>query len=337
MSKGKYIPSMAEIARETGVSLATVSRVMKGSSKISDATKEKVLEASRRLGYSSNLLVKGIHGEGTRTVGISLVNLDEFHSRLLDGMLEALWKRDYAPLLLKPSLRSDEREIMRAFLERRVEGVIMRVYEHKAGQDYFSEMISRGLPLVQIDSKLQGFQSPFSGTDDYWGGWRAAELFSSLGHEVLGHVPGGSFSSTARLRLKGFSDYVAAHPGLSLALCGNESYLPDPKAIGEMLKSKPRPTAVFAANDILARGVYECAAALGLRIPKDLSVLGFGNASFSSLLQPSLSSFEQFPEKVGGNAVEALLEVIGGGLAGELAPETLVKPELLERASVAKL
>ncbi len=335
--KGKYIPSMGRIAQELGVSITTVSRALKGEGRLSDGTKAKVLEAAGRLGYSRNLLVGGIRGSGTKTIGISLNVTEEYWSKLLDSLVAGLWRRGYAPLVLSPKQAEPgyaESDVLKAFLERRVEGVILRPLVHNATPEYFKELSARGLPIVFVDCELPGVEMPFSGTNDYKGGWLAAERLIALGHKRIALQPGAQLASTGRLRKQGFLDCAAKHPELSVAISKVESFTPDRNALMELLSSTPRPTALALASDDLAAGAYEAAAALGLRIPEDLSVIGFGNLRDARLLKPALSSFEQKPQEIGENAVSMMLSLIGR----EPLPKSkiLSEPELLERESLAK-
>ena len=334
VAKGKYVPSMADLARETGVSIATVSRVIKGDSRISEATKLKVMEVAARLGYSPNLLVNGIRGAGTRIVGVSM-GVDDYYTKVFNGIAAALWARGILPLVMTPlHPRIGEREIFDAFIERRVEGVIARPVVYAEIVDYLNVLKERGLPMVLIDCDIQGVDIPFSGTDDFEGGRLAAEHLVALGHKVIGHLPGYLISNTGRGRCEGFSTFISSCEGVLERRTRPTNFAPVDSVIEELLLSEPRPTAVFAANDNVAAGVYAVALRLGLRIPEDVSILGFGDLPASSRLRPTLSSFDQSPELVGSAAVELLFEEISSPRTGSAPRRTsLIKPKLIHRES----
>ncbi|MFZ2657848.1 MAG: LacI family DNA-binding transcriptional regulator [Victivallales bacterium] len=335
MVKGRYIPSMSEIARETGVAISTVSRVLKNDPRISEQTKDKVLESAGRLGYRPNLLIEGIRGEGTHTVGVSIELSDNFHARLINGIINSLWEKGYASILLFPRKGGiGEQDVFKAFLERRVDGVIMRPVNYSATMDYFKNLAERGLPIVMADVDLKSLPIPFSGVDDYAGGRMAAEYLIRLGHKVIAHAPGNASITTGALRKSGFSETLSKHGGIKEILCRLESFIPDPQALKEMLLSKSRPTAVFAGNDNVACEVYKVAMKLGLRIPQDLSVLGFGDLELGRNSIPPLSTFNQDPDLTGRNAVELLFEQLNGKIKKYNNKKTiLVKPELIIRGS----
>jgi LacI family transcriptional regulator len=210
-------------------------------------------------------------------------------------------------------------------------------YEVDAG--YFNELDARGLPIVMIDVELKNIKMPFCGTDDYTGGRLAAEHLLELGHRVLGHVAGSPQATTAIRRKQGFLDAVAACPGARAVVCPHESFDADDAAI-EAFLAKERPSAVFAANDELASHVCKVAELFGLRIPSELSIIGFANLSFSKMLTPPLSSFDQRPELIAENAVEllfSLMEERKGGKPSDdsLGERRLVQPEPVLRASTS--
>ena len=246
MNKGAYVPSMSAIARETGVAISTVSRVLQNDPRISKQTRENVLESAERLGYASNLLVKGLRGEGTRTVGVSMSLADEYHARLLNGISNEMWKKGYAPLYLHARNHSgfEEHKVFKGFMERRIDGVIARPVDYDEVKEFYEELIARGLPLVLIDCDIPGVDIPFSGTDNYLGGSLAAQLLFSLGHKVIGHAQGFQYGFPGGFRRRGFEDFFKNCPNVKLLFC-NETEA----EISKMLLAKPSPTAIFAWND----------------------------------------------------------------------------------------
>ncbi len=336
--KASYSPTMDQIAKELGVSVSTVSRVINcRESRISAATKARVIEAAARLGYSPNFMASSLsRGQGSRTIGICVSLYGDFYSDLVDSMIEAMGPFGYTGMVM-PARNGGpgEQDVFRAFVTRRVEGVIMRPSSYDVKADYFKELESRGLPIVMVDVELHTLKMPFCGTDDYSGAMNAAKHLLSLGHRVLGHVAGDQVVTTGLLRKKAFLDAVSA-AGAKAVLCKRESYTADDSAIEEMLTANPRPTAVFAANDDLAVHVYKVAAKLGLRIPEDLSVVGFANMSFAEILSPPLSTLNQQPRLIGRNAVESLLALIEKKDGASNALRRLVTPAFVHRASTAK-
>lgn len=333
---GKYVPSMATIARELGVSVATVSRALKGHTRHSERTRARVLETAARLGYSPNLLVGGLRGTGTRTIGVSMDVPHDFFLGILNGIIKGLWREAYVPLVLSPMKNTAgfrEADILHALAERRVDGVIARYGETSLMTAYSDELRARGLPIVLVDNDIQGSDIPFAGTDDYRGGWLAAEYLAALGHRVIAHLPGEQLTSPGYGRQHGFLDYLATRPEIAVRLAPAD-FTPADEVVRAFLVANPDVTAIFAASDHSAWAACRAAQRLGRRVPQDLSILGFGNLTLGQASTPALSTVDQRPEQIGENAAAMVLAAIRGEAAtSEGKPVSLTQPQLIVRES----
>ena len=336
-----FMPGLKDLAKETGLSMSTVSRSLSGKGEISAETRERINAAARKLGYVSNLSVHGMMKGKTRTVGVMLNIVDGFYAQIQVGVSRALYNAGYATLTACPAGASAncppfEPDILQMMLERRVDGLILRPLAAGVGNSYFGELIKRGMPMVHVDSLLEDFSTPFVGTDDYEGGRLAAEHLLKAGHRVLGQIPGNLEISTARDRKAGFESVLLGKPGITLVESSSCGFSSGPSAALELLQATQRPTAIFAANDNVAMAVYKAAHSLDLKVPHDISVIGFGNLPFSDVLEPGLSTLNQFPERIGEAAAKILLRMIDGGKV-DSRERVLVKPELMLRGSVRDL
>lgn len=324
------LPSLKDIADATGVSIATVSRVLRNKGEIAPATKKHVLKVAGQMGYHDNRLIYGIQTGRTKTIGV-LLPLDGFFSKILRTIGAELEKRDYLMIL---SGKEDEHAVLKRFVEQRVDGVIMMSSQDLADNTYFSDVISRGLPIVTLDRKTKA-EVDFVGTDDYLGGLISAEYFYRLGHRNLAYYQGPKLATPSRLRREGFASFCRKYSDITLTLLGDGSYRTnqDEQILFEFLKSHPEVTAGSAFYDGYACRFWRAALAAGRRVPEDLSIIGFGN-----IVSPSLSNFEmttldQKPELIARTAVDRLFERIGS----EKIPEPVdirIPPELLVRKSV---
>lgn len=332
--KQRYASSMQDIARESETSIATVSRVLKDDPRISGKTRERVLQAARKLGYVANRLVTGLRGEGTRMIGVSC-GMDEYLASVYQQIVHCLWDERYVPLNLAPRPSAgggDEQAVLQAFIERRVDGIIARPVMYAKVACVYEELRERGIPLVLIDCDIPDARIPFCGTDDFSGGRMAADYLIARGHRVLGHLPGYRLSHAGALREQGFLAGAQAG-GARVVVAEDEcGFSCQPEAAKKLLTGRRRPTAIFAANDTGACGAYRAAAELGLRIPEDLAVIGFGNLTVGAQLQPALTTFCQHPELIARQAVDMVLQQISDG---DFRPShSLVSPQLLQRESV---
>ena len=326
------LPSLKDIANATGVSIATVSRVLRNKGEIAPATKQHVLEAAERLGYHDNRLIYGIQTGRTKTIGVSLP-LDGFFSSVLRALGVELEKRDY---LILYCLKEDEQSMLKRFVEQRVDGVIMMSTQDLADNTYFSDVISRGLPIVTIDRKTKA-NVDFVGTDDFLGGSISAEYLYRLGHRKFVYYQGPKLATPARLRREGFASFCREHADAELFLCGDASYQPgaDERILLEFLKSHPEVTAGSAFYDGYACRLWRAALAAGKRVPEDFSIVGFGNIISSNLSDYAMTTLDQKTDLIARTAVERLFERIGS--ERNLEPVDIrIPPELIVRASTAK-
>ena len=307
-----YIVNLKDIAEATGYSISTVSRVIKKKGEIAQATRDRILEVAGRLGYHDNRLSNGMRTGKTGTVGIVSGIHCTFFAELFSALNRELVKRDYLGLV---SLNDDD-EI-----------------DDQADNRYFTEATSRGLPIVSIDRKVPA-DIDFVGTDDYAGGWMAAEYLYKLGHRRLGYYQGPQGASPARLRREGFEDFCRKHADCTLTLIGDGGWdTPEAAMLTAALQAHPDLTAVGAFTDIFAAQLLEAARIVGRRVPEELSVVGFANMSDPAILSHGITSLEQHAGKLAEAAVTALFDRI----AAPEAPwqEIRVVPELVVKKTTA--
>ncbi len=334
--------SQKKIAEEAGVSIMTVSRVLRGKEDVADETRERVLEVARKFRYRPNLLVRGIQTGKTNTVGVLLPPWP-FYDRISSGIHDELIQADHVPMTIwsasdahDPTIDAAELKQIHRLLDRRVDGVILKPVDEAVSDDYLREIWERGIPLVVLDRELPRTHADFVGTDDYAGGAMAAEHLLALGHRRLGLIVPGSDVAPYALRASGFADTIAKAPG---AVCtAHECVQTDEemsRCVKSVLEQTSPPTAMFFATDSVAPVAYEAARDKGLRIPDDLSLVGFGNLAMTKHMDPPLTTVEQFPYEIGRRAAGLLLERSAGRLEDESPVRIRLKPELVVRESTA--
>ena len=332
--------TLKAIACQTGVSIGTVSRILRGQGHVVPEKRKRVLERARHLGYRPNLLVQGLQSGRTRNVGVLMPFRDAFYCGILSGIHDELVAHDYAPILLECHTTPDggfsgksELELIHELVDRRVDAVIMVPSRDAATDAYLREMRERALPVVAVDRELPWAHADFVGTDDEAGGRLAAEVLLQRGHRLLGHVAGPSYTSTGRLRRQGFEAAVREAGGACVT-CESPDFVTAYEPTVQMLSRRRAPTAIFASNDILAREVYRAAARVGRTIPGDLAVLGFGNLDFAVWMTPALSTFEQPIYAMGRKAASLALERVDSRMDGTAARKIRLAARLTARESV---
>jgi LacI family transcriptional regulator len=336
--------SQKSIAEEVGVSVMTVSRVMRGKSDVAIETRKQILEAIKKHKYRPNLLVKGMQTGKTNTIGL-VIPAREFDYHIISGAHDELINWDYVPYILwsandavDSNIDAEELKQIHRLVDRRVDGIILKPTNEQVDDRYLREIWERNIPLVVVDREMTHTHADFVGTDDYWGGKIVAEYLFKLGHKKFAQVSVDNRVITFKLRREGFCDVISSYKDASCttveAACVNDPAMED--IIRELLTQTPRPTAVFVPVDSIAVTVYSVARSLGIRIPQDLSVVGFGNLQISTALFPTLTTLEQSPYKIGRTAASLILERLNNQQEMPESKLIKIKPELIIRDSTAK-
>ena len=333
--------SLDDIAREAGVSRMTVSRVLGNRGRFSEETRARVVAIAESKRYRPNRMARAVHTGRSMTIGLLLPVHGPYYSRVAQGAHDELAAAGYSVLLGSnphdrgPAAHAEELRLVHAFLDRRVDAFVIRPVNDEATRLYYREIFERGVPLVAVDRRLAESFCDFVGTDDVLGGRLAAEYLHRLGHRRLGHLAGPDEVSSARLRRQAFEDTVARFKdGTRCHVVTAEFRASEADALS-LLDRAARPTAVFAATDWGAAALYAAAQRLGLRIPNDLSVLGFADLVFADLLNPGLSTLAQHPEKVGREAARLVLRRLHATTDITRHRTVLVPPELIVRGSTS--
>jgi LacI family transcriptional regulator len=313
-SPGRQV-SQREIGELAGVSQATVSLVLAGRKVNSEETRERVLEAARQLKYRPNLLVHGMQTGKSKAIGVMAPPYDYYWSRVLYGIHDTLAAKDYVPITVWPShsgghygYETDELAQIHRLLDRRVDGVILWPPFAALFSEHVNEFSSRDLPIVLVDHTLPpSFQADSVGSDERLGARLVAQHLLSLGHRRIVHIAGPSVTAWGRNRRRYFEAEVAQQSA-DADVVSHEVPPGGPEQGLEMarkiLSGSDFPTAIYAATDTLAKMVYRAANEKGLKIPRDLSVIGFADHEFASELMPPLTTVRQPAYDIGCKAAE---------------------------------
>jgi len=323
MNKVRFQASQKRIAEQAGVSQSTVSLVLSGRRGNSDQTSQRVLQAAERLKYRPNLLVQGIQTGKTRMIGVMMPPFDYYWSEVLYGIHDVLTAADNVPITLwtvhsglfprrrnSSTGKGDELAQIHRMVDRRVDGVILWPSFAQLFVEHIHEFSSRNLPVVTIDHQLPAeFNSDYIGSDEASGGRMVAEHLYALGHRRIAHLAGPSVATWALARREAFADALSGLPGVTLDIREATAGETDLGIIParELLTLPERPTAIFAASDLYAKTVYRAARELNLRVPQDLTVVGFSDDDFACEMSPPLTSVRQPAYEIGQRAAEVVL------------------------------
>jgi LacI family transcriptional regulator len=337
--------SLKDIAKAAKVSVPTVSRILRREnlSSFSEETCSKVWDAAARLRYRPNMLVKGIQTGLTHTIGVMVPPFDSYWSSILYGIHDTLVSVDYVPIILWVSHKEDYRskaiedlEQVHRLIDRRIDGAIMWPPDTPDYYSHNEEFASRNVPVVTIDHELPSqYGADSVTTNEEHGAMLVAEHILSLGHRRIAHFGdiGLDTYSWAKQRRNFFEKHIASISGAACITIEKAKEANGVELAKMLLMSKLRPTAVYAASDLLARYVYLAAAELGMRIPQDISVVGFADLDFAPLMSPPLTTVCQKGYDIGSRAARLLINRIQGKYSQNGIQNIKMNCELVVRSS----
>ncbi len=347
---GSSAPRLKDVAEAANVSLSAASRILRGErDRFGAETCDRVLKEAQRLGWRRNLLVNGIQTGRTKTVGVMIPPVDSFWVNVLASIHLELAAADYLPITVwvgdcheMPHLEKSDKqglEQISRLLDRRIDGLILWPCFAVAYYDHFRELIERRVPVVVIDHEFSKDQIADSiETDEEHSTRAVAEHLISLGHERIACFSSRetSWQAWAVRRRASFESAIAELKGLEAnSFRMNQWGSNGLEVAREILSQDPRPTAVFTVTDHEALYVYEVAQELGLRIPEDLSVIGFADLDFAAKLHPPLTTMRQQPKEIGRRAAQRILERLEDESADNTPTTVRVAAELIVRGSTA--
>ncbi|WP_334065211.1 LacI family DNA-binding transcriptional regulator [Alteromonas genovensis] len=327
-----------EVSEAAGVSLATVSRVMNGNTKVSDRTRKKVETAMAELGYQPNAIAQSLASNRTNSVGLLVSELHgSYFGDLMSTVEQAL--KQYGKHVIITAGHVDEKrehDAIEFLKSRRCDALIL--HAEAVSDEYLTTLCKSDLPVVVINRKVDGLDDHCFVVDNEKGGYLAAQAAIQQGHKEIGYISGPKFKKDA-------SDRLAGHKR-ALTEAGIEAK-DDHIFEGDFHESSgqdgmhylkqhfPDITALICANDEMASGAMTAAREAGLEIPQHLSIVGFDNVLFSRYLYPKLTTINNPIQSLGEMAARWVLKNVYDTKINH-AIEHLFVPEVVERHSLSK-
>ena len=335
--------TIQQLAEQSGVSVATVSRALNGSSEVSEATRERILELARRLDYTPSAAARTLVKRRSHLVGVVLETgpghpdlLHPFFQEVLVGLKHGAGALGYDVLLFASDEPGNGFGGTHSYLRRaehhRVDGAIVMGFDGRDPE--IRKLASSRVPCIAVDADLGGPRTGFVMSETREGAALAVRHLRELGHERIATITGALATRPGADRLDGYREEIAA---LGVEL--RDEYVVEGdfydesgyRGTRQLLELDEPPTAIFAASDLMAAGALRAASEAGIRVPGDLAVVGFDDIGLASLITPQLTTVRQDMEALGQAAAEALGEMIED--PGAEPARTMVPTRLVVRAS----
>jgi len=329
--------SIKDIAREAGVSHSTVSRALADSPLVATETKQRIQRIAREMAYTPSAIARGLVTKRTATIGLVVTTIaDPFIAEVVQGIEETALDQGYSVILCDCN-SEPERELncVRALREKRVDSIV--VTSSRVGNLYVPLLVELEVPIVLINNQHDSQYVYSVRSDDLLGGRLAGDYLGSLGHRRVAYIEGPPGARASQQRLAGCRQALEKSGGSipdEWVLSGNGRAEGGRNAAEFLCGRTEQPTAVLCYNDMTAIGAIKTIRAAGLRIPEDMSIIGYDDITFASLVEPSLTTIAQAKYALGESAMRLALDLLSGQAR---AIDRVLTPVLVERQSCAAL
>lgn len=337
---GSSMLTMKDIARELGVSVATVSRALQNSPRISEQRRQMIQQFAREHNFTPNILAESLRHSRVQPMKVIGVIIPEFvhyfFSTILRGIEEEASAHGYR-IMVAQSGEHYEREVQlcQSFYENKVCGVIVSQAKDTQNYDHFQRLIDAGVPLVFYDRICTGLNTSRVVVDDYMGAFNAVSYLINTGCRRIAYYGSQMNLEIAKNRFNGYKDALLKNrlpfDATLTRICDNRQ---DAEMITpNMFDGDRYPDAFFAVNDDTALGILYTVKRMGLRVPEDISICGFSNGVRAVSCDPMLTTVEQQGVRIGEEAANVLIGHVEGTLPANRPEKRIVRTRLIIRGT----
>jgi LacI family transcriptional regulator len=330
--------TIKDVAKRANVSIATVSRIVNNQTGYSEKTKKKVLEAIEELGYQPNAIARGLINKRTHTIGVLFPKLSStFVTDLLSGIEKATHEAGSSIIVCHTESNGDKTmKYLQLLNEKRIDGIIFTSAPLK--EEYYQYIKKMNVPMVLLSTESYAHPVPYVKVNDRHAAYTATNFLISKGHKKIGMISGNKNDLIAgKPRIDGFISALQDHnlPFDEKRIVYNNgfSFHEGVESLKTLLEQDTDITALFAASDELAIGAISAAYHLGIKVPDELSIIGYDNLSIAEMSVPPLTSVAQPLPEMGEMAAKMIFEM----LESDNNVESRIMPhQIKERLSVTK-
>lgn len=310
--------TIKDIAKALGLSTSTVSRALRDSHEISTETKQLVLEYATRINYHPNPIALSLKEKRSRSIGVIVAEIaNSFFSQAINGIESVAYDKGYN-VIISQSHESYDKEVMtlQYLASRSIDGLLISVSTATKDLQHLRALHERGFPIVFFDRIVEDIHTHKVMVDNFRGAYDATMHLIKQGYKNIATITNSENLSISRERVAGYVEALAqknikARKSMIKYCLHGGMLLPEvEEAINQLLKTRPRPDAIFTSSDKLTTGCMRVLKAKGIRIPNDIAVVGFSNSDIIELLDPPLTVVRQPAFEMGQIATELLLQLI---------------------------
>jgi LacI family transcriptional regulator len=304
------VSTIRDVAQHAGVSVTTVSHVINDTRYVSDETRRRVEASIAELHYVPSALARGLKNSRTHTIGVMLPNSSNpYFAEIVRGIEDACYEGGYSVILCNSDdMAAKQGRYVRVLMEKQVEGLV--VLSSGGDTELGKYLRVASMPQVLVDREVEHLDADLVEVNHEQGGYLATRHLLELGHRQVACIAGPAHLSSAVERLAGWQralDECGVKQPASLRPEGDFSSASGHSAMLRLMRKPNPPTAVFASNDLMAIGAICAATTLGLRVPQDVSVVGFDDIALAAYASPPLTTVEQPKHQLGELAAHWLL------------------------------
>lgn len=331
MANNKHRTSLKDLARELGVSIATVSRALRSSPEIGAEMQEKVKDLARRLNYRPNPFAQSLRKEAPRMIGVVVPNLvTHYYAAVLDGIEEEARKAGYSVISANTHEQSEaEVKAIDNFISLHVEGIIACLSQNTTDYSHFEEISEMGIPLVFFGRTCLPEKFSCVTANGDIAAQEATQHLIDTGSRRIAFIGGPNHLDMVKRRKHGYLEALKENRipiDRSLVVCEKIDYQWALEASMQLLQREDRPDAILAFNDIITFAAFTAIKQIGLRIPEDVALIGFTDDVHAGYVTPKMSAIVDQSFEIGGEACRLLLKNINGDqkIYKKIVPQKLV-------------
>ncbi|TVT43374.1 LacI family transcriptional regulator [Hymenobacter setariae] len=330
--------SMADLARELGVSMTTISRALSDHHSIGAATKQRVLKLAKKLNYQPNHLAAALRKGQSRLLGVVVPYIEgKFFPSVIQGIEQAASKAGFSVIVCQSHEDVQiERRNVETLLHAQVAGVLVSLARNTQEFHHFDKVRARGIPLVFFDRIPTSEYVNSVVLNDQAGGFAATNHLLEQGCRRIAHLAGPQHLNIYRERQQGYLNALAAHgiaPEEELIIYSDMTQEDGAQATRQLLMLPTPVDGIFGAGDSVILGALQTLKSQGIRVPQDIALAGFSNEGFTAITEPRLTSVDQRCEEMGEAVVRLFLELSTAPEAQFVQRQVVLQPELFIRES----